>query len=51
MTDDGAIELASADDMPARFRLNGWHVQEVDGHDIEALSAAMLLAGRDPRPP
>ena len=50
MTDDGAIGLASTDDMPARFRAAGWHVQEVDGHDIEALSAAMLLTKRDPRP-
>jgi transketolase len=50
MTDDGAIDIASVDDMPARFRLSGWHVQEVDGHDIEAVSAAMLLAERDARP-
>lgn len=50
MTDDGGIELASTEDMPARFRAAGWHVQEVDGHDIEALSAAMLLTKRDPRP-
>lgn len=50
MTDDGVIDFASSDDMPTRFRLSGWHVQEVDGHDIEAVSAALLLAGRDPRP-
>ncbi|MGH1571131.1 hypothetical protein ACRAWG_11110 [Methylobacterium sp. P31] len=50
MTDDGAIELALSDDMPARFRLSGWHVQEVDGHDIEAVSAAISAAKADPRP-
>jgi transketolase len=50
MTDDGDIALASSEDMPARFRASGWHVQEVDGHDVEALSAAMLLAKRDQRP-
>ena len=50
MTDDGDIGLASRDDMPARFRLSGWHVQEVDGHDPDALDAALLLARRDPRP-
>jgi transketolase len=50
MTDDGAIELALSDDMLARFRLSGWHVQEVDGHDAEAVSAAILLARKDPRP-
>lgn len=50
MTDDGAIGIAESDDMAARFRLSGWHVQEVDGHDPDALSAALLLAERDPRP-
>jgi transketolase len=50
MTDDGVIDLALSDDMPARFRLSGWHVQEVDGHDIDAVSAAILLAKKDPRP-
>ena len=50
MTDDGAIELALSDDMPARFRLSNWHVQEVDGHDIEAVSAAIVEAKADPRP-
>jgi transketolase len=50
MTDDGAIDIATSDDMLARFRISGWHVQEVDGHDIEAVSAACMLARRDPRP-
>jgi transketolase len=50
MTDDGAIELALSDDMLARFRLSGWHAQAVDGHDIDAVSAAILLAKKDPRP-
>jgi transketolase len=50
MTDDGVIDLASSDDMHARFRLSGWHVQEVDGHDAEAVAAAILLAKQDPRP-
>ncbi|MHB2206549.1 transketolase family protein [Methylobacterium sp. CM6257] len=50
MTDDGAIELALSDDMPARFRLSGWHVQEVNGHDVEAVSAAISAVKADPRP-
>ena len=50
MTDDGPIEMAQSDDMCARFRLSRWHVQEVDGHDAEAVSAAILLAKKDPRP-
>jgi transketolase len=50
MTDDGPIDLALSDDMPARFRLSHWHVQEVDGHDIDAVDAAIVLAKKDPRP-
>ncbi len=50
MTDDGAIDIAQLDDMPARFRLSGWHVQEVDGHDPAAIAVAVQEAKRDPRP-
>jgi transketolase len=50
MTDDGGIEIAQSDDMSGRFRSSRWHVQEVDGHDIEAVSAAILLAKKDSRP-
>ena len=50
MTDDGAIDIALGDDMPARFRVSGWHVQEVDGHDPEAVAAAIQQAKADPRP-
>jgi transketolase len=50
MTDDGAIELASRDDMLGRFRISGWHVQEVDGHDTEAIAGAILQAKKDARP-
>jgi transketolase len=50
MTDDGPIELALSDDMAARFRLSNWHVQEVHGHDADAVAAAILLAKNDPRP-
>lgn len=50
ITDDGDIALALSDDMVARFRASHWHVQEVDGHDGEAVSAAIAAAKRDPRP-
>lgn len=50
ITDDGDIQLAMSDDMAARFRASNWHVQEVDGHDIEAISAALAQAKLDPRP-
>ena len=50
MTDDGPIDLALSDDMPARFRLSNWHVQEVDGHDADAVDTALRLAREDPHP-
>jgi transketolase len=50
MTDDGAIDIALGDDVPARFRVSGWHVQEVDGHDPEAVAAALAQAKADLRP-
>ena len=50
MTDDGGIELAQTEDIAARFRIAGWHVQAVDGHDAAAVSAALAAAKADPRP-
>jgi transketolase len=50
ITDDGDIQLALSDDMAARFRASNWHVQEVDGHDGTAVSAALARARLDPRP-
>lgn len=50
ITDDGDTALSTSEDVPARFRAANWHVQSVDGHDIEAISAAMDAAKADPRP-
>ena len=50
ITDDGATSLSISEDVAARFRVAGWHVVEVDGHDLEAVSAAMAAAKADPRP-
>lgn len=50
ITDDGSTELSISEDVAARFRVAGWHVQEVDGHDIAAVSAAIAAAKADPRP-
>lgn len=39
---DGEISGWFTDDTPARFRAYGWHVVEnVDGHDVDALGAAL----------
>jgi transketolase len=50
ITDDGSTELSISEDVAARCRVAGWHVIEVDGHDVEAVSAALDAAKADPRP-
>jgi transketolase len=50
ITDDGATALSISEDVAARFRAADWQVIEVDGHDIDAVSAAIALAKRDARP-
>ncbi|WP_144149435.1 transketolase [Paraburkholderia sp. BCC1884] len=50
ITDDGSTALSISEDVAARFRVAGWHVVEVDGHDLEAVSAALTIARADPRP-
>lgn len=47
---DGATDLATSDDVAARFGSYGWHVVSVDGHDPAALADAMAAAIADPRP-
>lgn len=41
---DGATSLAVSDDETARFRASRWHVQEIDGHDTDAIRAAIIAA-------
>lgn len=50
ITDDGSTSLSISEDVSARFRVAGWHVVEVDGHDLESVSAALTIARADPRP-
>lgn len=50
ITDDGSTSLSISEDVPARFRAAGWHVQELDGHDIAAIDAALAAVRNDPRP-
>ena len=50
ITDDGDTALSISEDVPARFRAAGWHVVSVDGHDIDAIDAALTDAKADPRP-
>ncbi len=50
ITDDGSTELSISENVAERFRVAGWHVVEVDGHDIGEVSAALEAARVDPRP-
>ncbi|MBP3140987.1 transketolase [Aliivibrio fischeri] len=48
---DGEVEGWFSDDTPKRFEAYGWHViPAVDGHDSEAINAAIEAAKADPRP-
>ncbi|HRJ68847.1 MAG TPA: 1-deoxy-D-xylulose-5-phosphate synthase N-terminal domain-containing protein, partial [Beijerinckiaceae bacterium] len=50
ITIDGTTALSTATSQPQRFAASGWHVQSVDGHDAEAVAAAISAAKADPRP-
>ncbi|MEM8730411.1 MAG: transketolase [Pseudomonadota bacterium] len=46
ITIDGTVDLADRTDQVMRFKAAGWHVQEIDGHDPEAIDAALTAAKR-----
>ncbi|MCL6653080.1 transketolase [Agrobacterium rubi] len=41
---DGATNLSESDDQTARFHASNWHVVEIDGHDTDAIRAAIIEA-------
>ena len=47
---DGKTSIATSMDQQTRFRAAGWHVQSVDGHDCEAVAAAVIKAKRSKKP-
>ena len=47
---DGPTSLACSDDAKLRFEAAGWHVQQADGHDPEAVAEAIAAARAEPRP-
>jgi len=47
---DGPTTLTVSDDQQARFTAYGWHVQAVDGHDPEAIAAAITAAQNAAQP-
>ncbi|MGR3396647.1 transketolase [Pseudooceanicola sp.] len=50
ITIDGKVDLADRTDQVMRFKASGWHVQEIDGHDPEAIDAAITAAKGSKKP-
>lgn len=50
VTIDGTIDLAFTEDVKARFAAYGWDIQEIDGHDPEAISEAIAHAQTTDKP-
>jgi transketolase len=47
---DGATSLSCSDDQLARFKASGWSACRIDGHDPEAVAAAIERARTSERP-
>jgi transketolase len=47
---DGSTSLSCSDDQLARFKASGWSAIRIDGHDPEAIAAAIRHARHDSRP-
>ena len=47
---DGPVDLSDRTDQVQRFKSAGWHVQEIDGHDPEAIDAAIIAAKASNKP-
>lgn len=47
---DGPTSLAVSDDQLARFAAYGWRTERIDGHDPEAVAAALTRAQSSDRP-
>ncbi|MEL6374630.1 MAG: transketolase [Pseudomonadota bacterium] len=47
---DGSTDLSTSDDQIARFSASGWHTERVDGHDHDAVEAALNAAKASDRP-
>lgn len=51
ITIDGGTDVSFTEDVGQRFTAYGWHVQQVDGHDHEAVAEAIAAARRELRRP
>ncbi|MFN3763026.1 MAG: transketolase, partial [Anaerolineae bacterium] len=44
---EGSTDITFTEDVAARFRAYGWHVQRVDGYDLMAIARAIRAARRE----
>jgi len=44
---EGSTSLAYSDDVRKRFEGYGWHVLDIDGHDLDQIDAALTAAGKE----
>jgi transketolase len=51
ITIDGSTDLSYSDDAAQRFAAYGWHTQRADGHDPQAIEAALLAAQAETQRP
>jgi transketolase len=47
---DGPVSITDQTDQLKRFEASGWRVEAIDGHDPDAISAAILRAKKSDRP-
>jgi len=47
---DGSTSLSTSMNQPMRFKAAGWDVQKIDGHDPEAIAAAIEKARKSSKP-
>jgi len=50
ITIDGKVSLSDTTDQKARFKAAGWAVKAVDGHDVDAIKAALKWATKQDKP-
>jgi transketolase len=50
ITIDGSISLSDSTDQRARFAASGWNTLAIDGHDPEAIAAAIETAKKSDKP-
>jgi len=51
ITIEGSTDLAFTEDVPARFRAYGWHVQEGDAYDLAGIASLVAAAKREKERP